>query len=361
MRLWVAIFVAALAPLMAEVPAADSERGAEFFKKQGCVKCHAAGQAAAAATIRRTSDYTPAGITAGLWNHAPLMWTAMEAAAAAIPQISEQDAADLFAYFYAARYFERMADAGRGKKVFEGKSCAGCHPLTGSGKGPAISRWQSTSDFFTLSAQMWNHAPQMKAAMAERKLIWPELSAQDMADIVMYIRNLPETKGAKPSFVLPPLDNGAALYKEKGCAGCHNGGLSLENRLTNQTLSDIAAALWNHAPKMKQDTPTITSGEMQQILTYVWASQFFEPTGSPTRGKRVFDSRQCGTCHQGGGSEIRGKGVYTPMRMVNVLWRHGPGMQDQMTKKNVTWPRLTPAEMLDLMAYLSEGTRRAAR
>jgi mono/diheme cytochrome c family protein len=348
----------------AEMPQADSHRGAEFFKKQGCVSCHAIAPGAGTANTpaRRINDYTPAGIAAGLWNHAPLMWSAMQSQGLRIPEVSEQDAADLYAHFYATRYFEKLADAGRGKKAFEGYGCSGCHALTGQSRGPAVASWQALGDYFSLAAQMWNHSPKMKVAMEERKLSWPELTSQDLADIVVYLRNLPETRNAPAAFVLPPLENGATLFKEKGCAGCHTGALSLENRLSNDTLSDIAASLWNHAPKMKTPPQNITVGEMQQILTYVWARQFFEPGGSAARGKKVFAARQCASCHDGGGApDIRGKQTYTPVKMVNVLWKHGPKMLSQMESKHLPWPKLTPTEMLDLMAYLSEGSKRASR
>jgi len=50
------------------------------------------------------------------------------------------------------------------------------------------------SDPIALVDQLWNHVPQMKAEFAKRKLKWPEMASQDLADILVYLRNLPDTQ-----------------------------------------------------------------------------------------------------------------------------------------------------------------------
>src|SRR5579871_2223335 len=60
---------------------ADARHGADFFRTQGCENCHAvkgAGAAKAPDLGRRLDrDYTPAGIAARMWSHAPVMWAGM--------------------------------------------------------------------------------------------------------------------------------------------------------------------------------------------------------------------------------------------------------------------------------------------
>ena len=89
------------------------------------------------------------------------------------PAMSDQQAADLFAFFYSRRYFERPGDAGRGKRVFTEKGCAGCHSMTAEGTGPAVSTWGSLTDPVALIGAMWNHAPKMQAAIAQKGGKWP--------------------------------------------------------------------------------------------------------------------------------------------------------------------------------------------
>ena len=45
-------------------------------------------------------------------------------------QLTPEQAADLFAYFVSARYFEKPGDAARGKQAFAAKHCADCHGIT---------------------------------------------------------------------------------------------------------------------------------------------------------------------------------------------------------------------------------------
>src|SRR5688572_5588240 len=85
----------------AAVVAADSERGARLFDTLACVQCHSiygkGGQSGPDLSRRIGRDYTPAQIAAVMWNHAPTMWSAMQAKNVPVPRISEADAADLFA------------------------------------------------------------------------------------------------------------------------------------------------------------------------------------------------------------------------------------------------------------------------
>ena len=57
------------------------------------------------------------------------MWEAMQTKGIGARLLSEQEVADLFAYFFAARYFERAGDSGRGRRVFQSKQCGQCHGL----------------------------------------------------------------------------------------------------------------------------------------------------------------------------------------------------------------------------------------
>ena len=65
-----------------------------------------------------------------MWNHAPTMWTAMTRQGIQASPLKEQDAADLFAYFYAVRFFDKPGDAGRGKRLFSFNHCSECHGIT---------------------------------------------------------------------------------------------------------------------------------------------------------------------------------------------------------------------------------------
>lgn len=340
----------------------DANRGAALLRRESCLKCHSIrgeGGTAAPDLGRATAhSYTPATFASIMWNHAPAMWSAMAAQGIERPKLTEQDGQDLFAYLYSIRYFDHPGEAERGKRVFTAKHCAGCHSLSDPAKGPGnpVTAWKSISDPVILVQQMWNHSSMMKRAMSEHRDEWVQLTSQDLADIVVYLQNLPGVRNKTPEFWLPDPINGVTLFHEKGCDGCHTGSLSLEKRLANQTLTDIAAAMWNHAPKMATNL-ILQPEEMRQIVAFVWGKQYLGPSGNASKGKLVFEKRRCATCHndpQTNTSKMsRGEKVFSPLTMVGVVWQHGPQMLETMKSRNIEWPRLTPEEMSNVVAFLN--------
>ncbi len=294
-----------------------------------------------------------------MWNHAPEMWAAMEKQGVARPALTPEQAADLFAFFVSAHYFDRPGDAGRGKQTFAARHCAECHGITDSKfpGAPPVAKWESLADPTALAQQMWNHGARMRQAFEQNKIAWVQLSSQDLTDILVYLQNLPETKSISRDFRFTTPDAGAKLFASKGCAGCHTGGNALETKLHNQSLTDIAVDMWNHEPSMKQP-PVLTQDEMRAILGYVWAQEFFQGAGNPERGKKVFAEKRCAECHTkgaGGAPTLaKGKGAYTDITMVAALWQHGPHMLKAMEQKRIAWPRFnTGQQMADLIAYLN--------
>lgn len=346
---------------------ADSTRGAALFREQGCTNCHAVnGQGAKLAPDlgqRLDRNYTPAGITSLMWNHAPVMWAAIQKQGLKMPQLSESQAADLFAYFYSAHFFERPGEAQRGKALFAAKGCAGCHAIESgvASVGPPVATWDALTAPIILIQRMWEHAPQMRKAMEARQMKWPQLNAQDMSDLLVYLQNLPQTRHVDRFLKVPAPEPGEELFHSKGCVKCHQNARAFENLIGDSTLTDVAAAMWNHAPLMMKDSDKlpgpISVPEMRQIISYVWARQFFSTKGDVARGKKVFESQKCASCHNnasGGAPEIdRSTGPYSAVRMVSVLWKHGPAMEQRMESKKIAWPRLSPSDMANIIAYLN--------
>jgi mono/diheme cytochrome c family protein len=346
-----------------EIPG-DARRGEELFRTQQCIECHSVngkGGTSAPDLGRRVGRrYTPALMVSFMWNHAPAMWSTMESKGITRPQLDTEQAADLFAYFYSARYFEEPGDAGRGKQVFQSKRCAQCHGLSealGAGAKPVVA-WKSLNDPILLAQEMWNHSAQMKEAFAKRKISWLRLTSQELSDLLVYLQNLPQTRGRRAEFAPASAETGQMLFELKGCVGCHTGKLSLQNRFANRTLTDFAVAMWNHAPKMATTFPELRTEEMRRIVGYLWSQQLFGERGRPGRGKKVYSAKKCATCHEDASSGAPGlagrKPALTALSMVSVLWKHGPAMRGQMERKKIAWPKFTGSDMADLLAYLQE-------
>jgi mono/diheme cytochrome c family protein len=286
------------------------------------------------------------------------------------PQLTEAQAADLFAYFQSARFFERPGDAARGKQVFASKHCADCHGISSPvpGGGPPVASWKSLGAPIMLAQEMWNHASQMQAAMNARRIRWPALTGQELTDLLVYVQNLPQTRGRVPEFALGPAGHGESLFKEKGCGTCHVGARAIENHPTNGTLTDFAVSMWEHAPKMwdyqrKTGTspPRLEQDEMRQIVAYLWYKQLFAEPGSPGHGRQIFEKKNCGVCHNdpsSGAPDLKKtlaarNAPLRPFSMASVLWLHGPAMLEKLNKSNRPWPRFARSEMADLTAYLN--------
>jgi mono/diheme cytochrome c family protein len=85
--------------------------------------------------------------------------------------------------------------------------------------------------------------------------------------------------------------------------------------------------------------------------------QYLQGAGDASRGKQVFETQKCATCHNdpssGAPKLAKGKDAYSGVTIVSALWRHGPRMLEMMAQKNIEWPRFTARQMADLIAYLN--------
>jgi mono/diheme cytochrome c family protein len=343
------------------VPVGDAKRGEQLFESEQCIQCHSikghGGTLAPDLTKRIDRAFTPTVMASLMWNHAPDMWSAMKKQGIAKAGMTPESAADLFAYFVSARYFEKPGDAGRGKQLFAARHCAECHGISTSNSSgaPPVSKWESLSDPVILAQQMWNHGPKMREAFAQKKLKFVPLTAQELTDMLVYLQNLPETRNLVGSFQFPAANSGEALVKSKGCTECHAD--KWDKAFHNQTLTEIAVAMWNHQPSMRQPPPTFTQDEMRQILGYIWSRQYFIGQGNAGHGKKVFTEKSCATCHNdpssGAPKLAKGKDSYSDITMVAALWDHGPRMLESMAQKKLAWPRFTAEQMSDLIAYLN--------
>jgi cytochrome c2 len=340
----------------------DVDRGKQVFLTRKCVACHSVGGEGGKSAPdlgqvveRGFSPYVLVGL---LWNHAPAMWSAMERKGMAKPELSDQESADLFVFFFAARYFEQPGDAKRGSRVFLAKQCAGCHGIGSAlreGVEP-VAAWKSLADPIALAQQFWNHSSEMRPALERKDVPYPRLSAQELADLQVYLRGTQEHANAV-DFSPGPAESGEQLFVSKGCAGCHRGARALESRPTRYGLTDFAAAMWDHPFRVAQNQTPISYEEMRRLVGYLISAQFFEERGDPRQGERVYAGKHCGACHDHPSSGAPGRsamaGKTTSFDMMTAIWKHGPNMLSRMRLEGRSWPRFSGSEMADLTAYLN--------
>ncbi|HXJ39189.1 MAG TPA: c-type cytochrome, partial [Bryobacteraceae bacterium] len=311
LQLLTAGLATALSAAAATIPM-DSQRGDKLFESQGCVQCHSLKGTGnqIANDLGRVLDrsYTPADLASTMWNHAPEMWKAIRERGLKVGDLDPQAAADLFASFYSARYFDSPGDAARGKSLFAAKSCEGCHGLTNSPNpaGRPVNQWTSLGDPVSFVGAMWVHSPQMRGELAKRGKPWPTMSTQELTDVLVYLRNTSPSRNVAYTFRINGTDRGAALAASKGCASCHkNPEVSLSRQIGPMTLTGVAATLWNHAGLpgiIKSQKSAIDPEEMRDLVGYYWANQFFQSSGDVNRGRRLFAAKRCTTCHTGSGT-----------------------------------------------------------
>ena len=183
-----------------------------LFETLSCVQCHSVNGKGGTVgpDLGRIvdRDFTPATLAATMWNHAPAMWAAMQTReVSTLGDLNEQAAADLFAYFYSARFFEKPGDAGaRQTRVYRPRHARNATACT-EAKLPRlkpVEQWESLGDPMALIEAMWNHAATMRRRRGSSKLRWPELTAQDLTDMLVYLRNLPCRRPSRRCFRSAP-------------------------------------------------------------------------------------------------------------------------------------------------------------
>ena len=351
----------------------DPKAGMRVFFDKGCARCHSVlgegGRSAPDLGRAPAGHLSSSELLAAMWNHAPSMWEKMRIEGVAPPKFAEQDTANLFAFLYSVRSLDEPGDAEHGRALLSQKHCLDCHQLGAAGgrTGPDLAKWAGYRNPVSWMQAMWNHAPGMQSVMAARGVQWPVFSGNDMSDLMAYIRRLAPAD-SKPTYLHPAdPEAGGKLFRDKGCATCHGSGKvvgrapDLRSRTLPRTLGQFAADMWNHAPAMrasmqaqKISRPQFTNKEMADLLAYLFAERYFEPSGNAARGERLFTDKGCNDCHRTGGmGPDLSRGSVSPIHMATALWNHGPVMFQAMQQNKVPWPRFQPGELNDLIEYLS--------
>lgn len=359
-RFWWGILVFGAIGQANQAISVDSQRGADLFQTLPCIRCHSINGAGSAKgpdlgkRLRR--EYSPAGIAARMWNHAPTMWAAMKDQGLAIEPLGNQGAADLFGFFYSFRFFERPADAARGKRLFDTERCSGCHNIeeTKGATAKPITQWTSLSRPLEFATAIWNHGANMGETFTDNGVTRAELKGQELADIIAYLRALPQAPKAALRMDTE-ISDGGELLASKGCVSCHKAKHDLARKLRSKMVNDVAASMWNHS-KVRL-TAKLNADEMRQIVDYLWAQQVLEPAGDIDAGREVFGNR-CAACHSGSGvapALVNRKGKISVASIVSSLWTHGPQMLARLKQQNSDWPTFTTEQMADVIAFLNSG------
>jgi len=166
---------------------------------------------------------------------------------------------------------------------------------------------------------------------------------------------------------------GAGVFDAKGCVKCHairgvGGKIGPDLARTERPRSfyDLAAALWNHAPKMAARMrqlgiarPQLDAREAGDLAGYLFTLNYFDPKGNAAVGRRLFVEKRCVVCHSVGntggtiGPRLDGvKPVASPIFLAAAMWNHGPQMAELMQRENIARPTFKGSELVDLITYI---------
>lgn len=179
-------------------PTRDPVAGARLFEGKGCVQCHAikgvgGKDAPDLGHLERARSFYD--LTASMWNHLPQMAKRIRASRADRPYLTSNEMSDLMAFLYGPSSSDEevrreSGDPMRGEQLVAAKGCLDCHSLSPpKGKAAKSLNWLKGVDSpWAVMATMWNHSFLMALASEDQKTAWPRLSADEMADLVAFLR-----------------------------------------------------------------------------------------------------------------------------------------------------------------------------
>lgn len=166
---------------------------------------------------------------------------------------------------------------------------------------------------------------------------------------------------------------GARVFGTAGCVECHavrglggRDGPDLGRPGQYRSFDGLAAALWNHIPRMSRrmrerriEPPRLSPVNIGNLFAFLYTVDYFDPPGDVEAGRRLFGEKRCVMCHQvqgvGGvvGPVLDFLGQYrSPIPVAAAMWNHGPAMMEEMRARGIERPSFTGRELRDLIAYL---------
>ena len=253
-------------------------------------------------------------------------------------------------------------DAARGEQLFRTEQCVQCHSLNGRGGTLAPDLAKRIDRNYTptvMASLMWNHAPDMWAAMKKQGITQPRLTPDQASDLFAYF--------VSARYFEAPGDaaRGKAAFAAKHCADCH--GIT-DSRAAGappiakwESLADpivLAEQMWNHGAKMKEAfaqrklaRPSLTGQELTDMLVYLQnlpetralRGNFHFAEGN--NGAQLFQSKGCTDCHKGR-LALENRLRNQPLTQIAAdMWDHQPSMRQPP-------PQLTAGEMRQIIAYI---------
>ena len=356
----------------------DPGAGTRVFLRKGCVQCHSVGgqgRRIGPDLSRATAGSRVTDIVAAMWNHVPSMQRQMAVFDIQPPTFRAEEIGALIGFLYSLGTRRPwQGDPDRGRALFTGRGCGGCHRVAGVGRGrTALDLLSRRLTPVATATALWNHRRPVASARA-RGLSLPPVEPQEMADLVSFLHAAATVPPSAPRFERPgDAGAGSRVFAQAGCASCHRGAGSapdLERAPLSRDAHALVAELWNHV--VGGDTPgeagALSAERTADLFAYLYSLASLGGPGDARRGARLFENNHCLECHRFGGTrETLGPDLLqSPARKTLVdglaaLWNHSAKMLQTMQEARVPWPRLRGRDVADLLAYVRQAAPESER
>jgi cytochrome c2 len=167
---------------------------------------------------------------------------------------------------------------------------------------------------------------------------------------------------------------GSAVFIAKSCARCHSiwghgGEIGPDlgrTRAGALTDSELAAAMWNHVPRMwgkmqEERIPhvAIAEAEMADLFAYLSFVRALDEPGDPDTGRLLLGQKRCGTCHALEDREGRTAPDLrrwarhrNPAVWAKLMFDHAPRMIEEMRRRGIPPPSLDARELVHVVSYI---------
>jgi len=356
----------------------DPIHGQRIFADKGCVRCHAVRGAGGhiGPDLGRTRGDSYYEIAASMWNHSGSMGEKMREFRVFRPSFEDDEMSDLISFLHFLNYFDEPGDPQTGKILFTEKHCIRCHRVGGEGGqgGPSLDSIPRGESPLRIAEALWNHGPEMMAAIEAASLEVPKFAGSEIIDLFAFVRSHGERHGSRRFLSPGDPEKGRAIFDEKGCSTCHDLfgeedgiGPDLGRAKFFGSVTQIAGRMWNHWPNMARmmreagmQVPEFAQDELLDLYAYIFIARYQGAPGDVAEGRLVYESKGCSLCHpldgkQGVGPSLAGTAHQPIERIMQSMWNHAPSMDRIMREESLSWVRLEPQELNDLLTFLSSG------
>jgi cytochrome c2 len=183
------LFFIFISPSPAQSLQGNAAAGQLLFKELKCSLCHSVnGVGGKSAPSLGGRSYTPNAMAGAMWSHVTAMWQAMDRQGIRRPQLTEKQAADLYAFFAGGLNADKKGDAKLGQQTYEAKLCASCHDAVETG-APRLTARPGGFSPFSLMAALWQHGDGMLSRMVAKNLQWQQLSRDEVGNLIEYLNS----------------------------------------------------------------------------------------------------------------------------------------------------------------------------